>query len=46
MGEYDNAGFPVTYLLLSTAWDQYDVIPIFIRSDKDMGEIGCAKSVW
>jgi len=65
MGEYDNAGFPMTYCLLSTAtaielgkrklaiaaWaqcvhDEYGVKPVFIHSDKDMGEIGAAKIVW
>lgn len=64
MGEYDNARFPLTYLLSTasaidqqkrmkalSAWaqclrNQYGVIPIFIHSDKDMAEIGCAKSVW
>jgi len=65
MGEYDNAGFPMTYCLLSTAtaidigkrkkaiaaWsrclrDKYGVNPVFIHSDKDMGEIGAAQEVW
>lgn len=65
MAEYDNAGFPLTYCLLSTAtaidqgkrtkalsgWaislrDKYGVCPIFVHSDKDMAEIGCAKLVW
>jgi len=65
MGEFDNAGFPMTYCLLSTAtaidlgkrklaiaaWsrclrDQYGVKPVFIHSDKDMGEIGAVKMVW
>ncbi len=65
MGEYDNAGFPLTYCLLSTAtsinlgkrkmaleaWskclrDKYSVHPIFIHTDKDMGEIGALQEVW
>ena len=65
MGEYDNAGFPLTYCLLSTAtaidlgkrkkalaiWlkclrDKYSVDPIFIHTDKDMGEIGSSWEVW
>jgi len=65
MGEYDNAGFPSTYCLLSTAttiatgkkkkaiaaWsqclhDKYGVNPVFIHSDKDMGEIGAAHNMW
>lgn len=65
MGEYDNAGFLMTYCLLSTAtaidlgkrklaiaaWarclrDKYGVKPVFIHTDKDMGEIGAAKDVW
>jgi len=65
MGEYDNAGFPMTYCLLSTAtaielgkrklaiaaWsqclrDKYGVKPVFIHTDKDMGEIGTSKDVW
>lgn len=65
MGEYDNAGFPMSYCLLSTAtaidagkrkkavaaWaqclrDKYGVYPLFIHSDKDMGEIGAAQDVW
>jgi len=65
MGEYDNAGFPSTYCLLSTAtaidtgkkkkaiaaWsqflhDKYGVNPVFIHSDKDMGEIGAAHDMW
>lgn len=65
MGEYDNAGFPMTYCLLSTAtaidigkrkkaiaaWlrclrDKYGVTPVFIHSDKDMGEIGTVQEVW
>jgi hypothetical protein len=65
MGEHDNAGFPLTYCLLSTAtaidqgkrttalsvWahclhDKYGVDPVFIHTDKDMAEIGCAKAVW
>lgn len=65
MGEYDNAGFPMTYCLLSmaaaidlgkrklaiAAWsqclrDKYSVKPVFIHTDKDMGEIGASKDVW
>ena len=65
MGEHDNAGFPLTYCLLSTAtsidlgkrkkalaaWskcvrDKYSVYPIFIHTDKDMGEIGSSREVW
>lgn len=65
MGEYDNAGFPMSYCLLSTAtainlgkwkqaiaaWlqclrDTYGVYPLFIHSNKDMGEIGAAQGVW
>jgi hypothetical protein len=65
MGEYDNAGFPLTYCLLSTAtaidtgkrkkaiaaWsrclrDKYGVSPVFIHSDKDMGEIGAVQDTW
>lgn len=65
MGEYDNAGFPLAYCLLSTAttinqgkrtkaltaWacclrDKYGVDPVFIHTDKDMAEIGCAEAVW
>jgi hypothetical protein len=64
MGKYDNAGFPMTYCLLSTAtaidigkrkkaivaWsqclrDKYGVNPVFIHSDKDMGEIGGVQEV-
>lgn len=65
MAEHDNAGFPMTYCLLSTAtaidlgkrklaiaaWarclrDMYSVKPLFIHTDKDMGEIGASKDVW
>jgi hypothetical protein len=65
MGEHDNAGFPLSYCLLSTAtaidqgkrkkalsaWsqcvrDKYSLFPVFIHTDKDMGEIGSSKTVW
>ncbi|KAF8838873.1 hypothetical protein BDN67DRAFT_991114 [Paxillus ammoniavirescens] len=56
LGEYDNAGFPLSYCVLSTkrvltTWvthlcDTYGVKPVFSHVDKYMAEIGMLRNVW
>ncbi|KAJ6629647.1 hypothetical protein B0H10DRAFT_1764886, partial [Mycena sp. CBHHK59/15] len=51
MGEQDGAGFPLSYLLLSTASSidqgkRRGIIAKFTHVNKDMAEIGMLKDVW